>query len=293
MTFNMRYAAAKDGDNAWRNTDQQPSRLAVAQAMLARHAPDLIGMQEGEDEQLDELFAALPGYHVERTKPSGGRGNENAAFAWKSERLDLIEHGVFALSEQPGPGYWHSTGDAMNPYAFFTGLALPFPRLALWGRFRWRETGHSFLFYTTHFDLNEEPQVRSAALIVQDARARATLPNNPPLAIVCGDFNSPQSKRAWRIFTGASEWKGARGDFVDSWIQSNNPLNDSGTMHDFSGGLMPEAWRIDWILHRGGFAATDVQIVYDSASATHALTGATRVQYPSDHYPVIATLRFP
>lgn len=283
MTFNMRYASAKDGANAWRNPEQNPNRREVAKAVLARHMPDLLGMQEGETEQLDELFADLPHYRIERQKPSGGGGNENAAIAWNPEKLEPMERGVFSLGLSPGPDYARSAGEAFNPNAFFDDLKYPFPRIVLRILFRHRTTGQQFYFYSTHFDLNDGPQIRSAALIIKDAQARSTSP-----AIVCADFNSSPTSDAWRLFTGADTAEGARGDFTDSWLEACTPTETDGTMHDFEGGKISTNRRIDWILHRGGFKTHSAQILYD-----HEPTDQARNQYPSDHYPVLATLQLP
>ncbi|MBW7909127.1 MAG: endonuclease/exonuclease/phosphatase family protein [Kiritimatiellae bacterium] len=293
MTFNLRYASGPDGENAWRNPNQTPNRKLVARNLFTAHQPDVVGLQEGEDEQLDELAALLPHLQFIRAKPSGGRGNENAAIAWNPEKMDLLDRGVFALSEKPGPDFADSAGEPFDPYAFFPGLKYPFPRIVIRARFRWRSTGQLFHFYSTHFDLNEDPQTRSAALIVRDAQRRASHPDGAPLAIVCGDFNSAPTDDAWKLFTGSLSRDGARGDFRDSWTDSREPSEDAGTYHDFHGGRPPSRWRIDWILHRGGFAARDAIILYDIAEATNNSTGATRAQLPSDHYPVWARLQFP
>ena len=294
MTFNLRYASAADGDNAWNNTNQSPPRREVAVRVVLDRNPDLIGFQEGEDAQLDYLAAQLPAYEFVRRRPSGGGGNENAAFAFKTNRLELLDRDVFSLGPSPGGGYWNNTpGTNFDPYAYFPDMGLGFPRLALWGHFRWRETGQEFLFHTTHFDFNDGPQVGSARLIVDNAQCRCDRMPASPLAIVVGDFNSTQTNNDWKLFTGTYTNNGLAGDYVDSWWQVRGTWTDSGTIHGFAGGTPPASQRIDWILHRGGFAATQAIIVADSARATNLTTWATRTQYPSDHYPVLATLRLP
>ncbi len=172
-------------------------------------------------------------------------------------------------------------------------MGLGFPRITLWGRFRWRATGQEFLFHTTHFDFNDGPQVGSARLITDNARSRNDRMPASPLAIVVGDFNSTQSNNDWALFTGTYTNNGITGDFTDSWGQVRGTWTDSGTIHGFAGGIQPSSDRIDWILHRGGFVATQAVIVTDSALATNLTTHATRTQYPSDHYPVLASLRLP
>ncbi|NCA81433.1 MAG: endonuclease/exonuclease/phosphatase family protein [Opitutae bacterium] len=294
LTFNLRYASASDGDNAWSHANQAPQRREVAVRVISHRNPDLIGFQEGEDAQLDYLAAQLPAYAFERQRPSGGGGAEYAAFAYRTNRLELLDRDVFSLGPAPGGGYWNNTpGTHFNPYVYFSGMGLAFPRLALWGRFRWRATGREFLFTTTHFDFNNDPQVGSARLIVDNIQARNDRMPASPLAIVAGDFNSTQADDDWKLFTGAYAHGGVVGDFTDSWWQVHGTWTDSGTLHGFAGGSQPASDRIDWILHRGGFTATQAVIVTDSALATNLTTHATRTQYPSDHYPVLASLQWP
>ena len=294
MTFNLRYASAPDGDNAWSNPNQSPQRRDVVIRVISNRTPDLIGFQEGEDAQLDDLAAQLPSYEFVRRRPSGGSGAENAAFALKTNRIELLDRDVFSLGPAPGGGYWNNfPGTNFNPYAYFPDMGLSFPRLALWGRFRWRATGQEFLLHTTHFDFNDGPQVASARLIVDDARARADRTPASPLSIVVGDFNSSQSNNDWKLFTGAHTNNGISGDYSDAWWQVRGTWTGSGTFHGFSGGTPSSSQRIDWILHRGGFVATQAVVVSDSALATNLATLATRTQYPSDHYPVLASLRLP
>lgn len=294
MTFNLRYASASDGANNWSNSTQAPDRRAVVVRTLTNRAPDLVGFQEGEDVQLDYLAQNLPGYGFERRKPSGGGGNENAAFAWNTNRLTLLDRGVFSLGPAPGGSYWNNTpGTNFDPYVFFPDMGLGFPRIALWGRFLWKPTGQQVLFYTTHFDFNDEPQVRSAYLIADDARARNAHMPMSPLAIVVGDFNSSHFNRDWQFFTGSFSTNGQTGDFTDCWWQAHASWNNAGTFHGFAGGIPAENQRIDWILHRGGFTATNAEVVHDAAVATNLADSTTRTQYPSDHYPVIAHLRLP
>lgn len=294
MSFNLRYASAGDGVNSWTNPAQSPERRQVVVQTLSNQAPDLVGFQEGEDVQLDYLVQQLPGYSFERRKPSGGGGNENAAFAWNTNRLELLDRGVFSLGLAPGGSYWNNTpGTNFDPYAFFPDMGLNFPRLALWGHFRWKPTGQELFFYTTHFDFNDEPQVRSAFLIADDARARCARRPLSPLAIVVGDFNSSHLNRDWQFFTGEYVTNGWAGDFKDSWYQPFGSWFNSGTFHGFAGGTPAENQRIDWVLHRGGFTSLYAQVIYDAALATNLTNGVTRTQYPSDHYPVLADLRLP
>ena len=299
MSFNLRYASAPDGDNAWSNANQAPQRRDVAVRVITNRNPDVIGFQEGEAAQLDYLASQLPEYTFDRRGPSGGGGNENACIAYKTNRIELLDRDVFSLGPSPGGGYWNNTPSTpFDPWDLFPGMNFNFPRLAMRGHMRWKATGQEFLFYTTHFDVYNganqgDVQVRSAHLIVDDALARCDRMPSSPLAIVVGDFNGSQNDRAWKLFTGQFTTNGLTGDFTDSWYQVHNTWNNSGTMHNFAGGVLDGSKRIDWVLHRGGFTATQAVVVSDAVLATNLTTSATRTQYPSDHYPVLALLRLP
>jgi len=293
MTFNLRYASAADGSNKWENADQSPQRREVALAVITNHQPDIIGFQEGEDVQIDYLSSALPAYGFQRQKPSGGSGSENAAFAYNTNVLALLDRGVISLGPSPGGGYWNNTpGTNFEPYVFFPDMGLGFPRIALWGRFEVLATGQEFIFCTTHFDFNNTPQVGSAVLITDNIQARNNLMPFSPMAIVVGDFNSSQNNNDWKLFTGSFTSNGITGDFTDSWQQVVGNWTGSGTIHGFNGGIISENDRIDWILHRG-LTATQVVIVTDARISTNIPTGGSHLLYASDHYPVMADLLLP
>jgi len=295
MTFNLRYSSASDGSNKWENADQHPQRREVVVRVITNYMPDLMGFQEGEDDQLAYLAAYLPDcYAIEQQKPSGGGGSENAAFAYNTNLLALLDRGTFSLGTSPGGGYWNNTpGTNFNPYLYFPDMGLAFPRLAIWGLFQWQATGQEFVFYSTHYDFNDEPQVRSAWLMTDDALARNDRMPDSPLAIIAGDFNSTQNDRDWHFFTGTLSTNGLTGDFTDSWYQVEGSWTDSGTIHGFHGGTISENSRIDWMLHRGGFIASNIVIVSDHYLSTNTVSWGTHILYPSDHYPVMATLHFP
>src|SRR5262245_19883475 len=56
MTFNVRYATAPDGDNAW------PLRKDLALEVIRTFDPDVLGVQEALRVQMDDFAAELPGY---------------------------------------------------------------------------------------------------------------------------------------------------------------------------------------------------------------------------------------
>lgn len=298
MTFNLRYASAPDGVFSWANPGLDPDRRAVAAEVFLRYRPQLAGLQEGEAGQLDDLMSRLPPrYRLLKQGPCGGGGREHAAIVYDADRFALLEHGVFALGLQPGPGHSDQPpGAPFDPWALFPESRYPFPRLVLRGLFASKPDGARLWFYSTHFDVYNPAhqglsQINSATLIAADVQARTKGPGAlTPRAILVADFNSHRGNRPWRILTGAEAVDGIAGDFTDAWLEVHGHERDAGTMHDFAGGLQPSEQRIDWILHRGGFTTLRAELANRPTDAIDLATGATRPIHASDHYPVIAEL---
>lgn len=257
MTFNLRTPFGDTDENAWE------FRRDRATGVLAAQAPDLMGTQEGWLFQLEDLMTAVPGYAWAGTSRSDSDVDEYSAVFWRTDRFDAEASGTFWLGTDPS-----------DPLSTF-GPAQAFPRIATWVRLRPRDGSGPFLFLNTHVDYEtaDDIQQKSAALLVRKA---AELGAGIPV-VVTGDFNAPPAGAPWNILTGAAAWEDTRGDFTDAWVELDRP--EEGTFHGFTG--TSSTGRIDWILHRGGFAARNVRRVTDAAPDG---------RYPSDHFPVWADL---
>jgi len=253
MTFNLRYAST-NVPNAW--TDRRP----VMRDCLSKLAPDLIGTQEGLYQQLKDIEADLPGYAWLGTGRDGGSRGEFMAIFYRKERFDPIEYDHFWLSDTPnviGSSTWgHSNR-----------------RMVTWIRFRDRANGREFYFWNTHLDHQVQPAREKAATLIRE-RVQA-LKTQLPLLLV-GDFNAAAGQnKAYEILT-QEEF------FIDSWPNARERRNEGiSTFHDFKG---PRAGpRIDWILLRGGGFETE---------AIEIATCSRNTQFPSDHFPVVAWLKW-
>src|SRR5256885_1408740 len=95
MTFNVRYDEEADGPHAW------PYRRDAAVAMIREHEVDLVALQEPLPNQWRDIGEGLSGYapfgfardEQDNVQPYGG-------FV-RAERFDVLESGVFWLSETP------------------------------------------------------------------------------------------------------------------------------------------------------------------------------------------------
>jgi endonuclease/exonuclease/phosphatase family metal-dependent hydrolase len=216
--------------------------------------PDLIGTQELFQRQGDDVVRALPHYSWFGTDRYGGHANEHMGIFYRRDRLKIVEQGQFWLSETP---------DKPGSMSWGTDL----PRMVNWATFQTKD-GRKFRFYDTHFahrDQDEGAREQAAKLL---AARIAAGPKDLPV-ILTGDFNTVDSSGAHRALTAT---------LADAWLGGAPRTGPGFTFHGFTG---KGENRIDWILTRG-FAVERI-----AAIDTHR--GEV---YPSDHYPVVARVRF-
>ena len=254
MSFNIRYGQAEDGPHHWANR-----RELVIERIRAAD-PDLLGLQEcRDDEQAAYVRAALPDYDFYGAA-RGGDGPtalEMAPVLVRRAAFEVVRQGQFWLSDTPefvGSVGW----DAM------------FPRTATWVELRHRPSGGALAFLNTHFDLMPEAIVNSARLLRGWAeRTAARLP-----VVLCGDFNADKSSAAYEMLADGRT-------LADAWRLANPAGGDEATFHAF--GRPGVAAAIDWVLVSPALAVV-------TAAVDRARGGDL---FPSDHYPVIVTLRPP
>lgn len=157
MTFNIRYGTAEDGPNAW------PHRRERVVEVIRSQNPDVLGVQEALDFQVDELAAALPDRRwIGVGRDDGMRTGEFAAIFLRTG-MDLRDSGAFWFSDTP------DTPGSKHPECFH-------PRLCTWARLP------DFSVYNLHLD-NESANARAQAIAILLARV-------DECAIVVGDFNA-------------------------------------------------------------------------------------------------------
>lgn len=249
MSFNVRYATAKDGENAW------PHRKEILLDAIRGSSPDIIGVQECLLMQAQYITRELPQYAwIGMGREADGQG-EMSAILYKPNVLSPIETGNFWLSETPevpGSKSW----------------ATACTRMATWVRFRHIEADRFFMMVNAHLDhVSAQAREESAKLIVRKAAEQwADLPT-----VVTGDFNDKGGDcPTWQSFID--------GGFQDAWLLA---AEQAGPSHTFNGWKPAEEGRderIDWILLKGPFAV----------SKTETVTFNRDGRNPSDHFPVVA-----
>lgn len=136
-----------------------------------------------------------------------------------------------------------------------------FPRTATWAKLVHLASGRRLTFLNTHFDYTLSALENSARTIQAWVRKEA---GTHPI-LITGDFNADKTSFAYRLLTEASS------------LFDIHP-GDEGTFHGF--GQADDS--IDWILASDSFRAVSTQIDRFHAEGV----------YPSDHYPVCASLEW-
>ena len=243
MTLNVRQPDQDDGPHAW-----EFRRDALVDTLL-QAGPDLIGAQELFTLQADYIAARAPEYCWFGTGRFGDARDKHVGIFYRKDRLRLLEHGDFWLSETPDvPGT--SSWDIIRP------------RQVTWGRFETVQ-GQRFHHFNTHFPyrkVEEEARRRTACLLRSRTRAL-----NPVL--LTADFNAPAGGEIHWMLTA---------DFEDAWLAAQRRNGPEGTINGF--GKHASSRRIDWILYRAPWRPLE-------AATLAATPGGV---YPSDHFPVMA-----
>jgi endonuclease/exonuclease/phosphatase family metal-dependent hydrolase len=209
-------------------------------------------------EQAAFLEDVLPQYRwigVDRGLNGGTGLSEATPIFYRHDELAPIESGTFWLGEPPN-GEQRRRGGS---------------RIVTWARFHHLATRQQVYVYNTHLSPREGPgQVDAAARI--NERIAALPPGSA--VILMGDFNAyAGSSQTWKVATS----QGLR----DAWEIAEQRRGPAVTSNGFG---PPPEWggaRIDWILVGGPLEVPTISTIVHSVGS----------RYPSDHYPVLATLR--
>jgi len=227
-----------------------PHRRALVADIIVREAPDLLAIQEALAFQLDELAAALKGYRKLGQHRDGGLEGEFSGIYVKEARLRVLDWGEMWLSPTP---------DSVGAPGWDAAL----PRMAVWAEVVPVEGGAPVRGYGTHFDhLGETARLESARLILRHAE-------KAPPTIVMGDLNAGEESAPLKAFFEQGYRSALRSLHPDSRLGTFNGFQDP------SGGD-----RIDHILLDPRLGALRAEIL------DHPSEGV----WPSDHYPVVATV---
>ena len=250
ISFNIRYGDAKDGTNSWQY------RYYTTAMMLDEQRPDVVGLQEALNYQVEYIAEYVDGYkYVGVGRDNGKKQGEYAAIAYNKKAVSLLKWGTFWLSETPE-----------KPSK---GWDAACKRTATWAFFKDKESGKKFLFVNTHLDhVGVEARSKGVALIM-DRIAEINKDNVP--VVFCGDLNVRPGDPCLKAVE--VSMKSAR----TTALKTDNSDTFNAWGHN------EEAQVIDHIYYRGFENCTLFEVVtkpYDNR------------KFISDHYPIKAVLVF-
>ena len=222
-SYNIRYKNANDSING----EVWTKRCQVICDQVNFMSPDIFGTQEVLYTQLCDFKKALDGYdYIGIGRDDGLRGGEHEAIFYKTDKLQLLDHGDFWLSETPDrPGLgWDAVCIRICTWGKFSVKApdAEYHRRGLFNRGP-KPKEKEFYFFNLHMDhVGVVARREAAKLVVQRIREIA---QGAPV-FVTGDFNVDQNDEIYTIFTESGLLK-------DSYDAARIRFAENGTFNAF------------------------------------------------------------
>lgn len=247
-TFNSRYDNPRDSGNLW--IDRAP----VVANLIRFHDFDILGIQEGLKNQLDDINNALPDYaRYGKGRDDGKDAGEHSAILFKKNRFKLLKSGDFWLSQTPDvPGKgWDVT--CCN-------------RICSWVYLEDLKTKKQFYAFNVHYDHQAVVARRESSKLM--LKKINEIAGSKPV-LLTGDFNGGRD----------SEWYttiATSGVLADVYGKVKFPYANNSSSNGFK---TPKGQSvIDHIFISKQFTASKWGILTDTYYG----------KFPSDHFPVLA-----
>ncbi len=253
MSYNIRLDVKSDGENRWDARKYQVANL------MSYHEADFMGLQEVQHHQLQFLQENLPQYaYIGVGRDDGKEGGEYSCIFYDKEKFTVVEQGTFWLSptpETPSKGW-----DAA------------YPRVCTWGLFKMKKSKQMFYVVNTHLDHVGKLARKNSVNLIMERVAKINVKNT--LVFFTGDFNSLPTDEPITDVTKT---------YANTRAISKQVYGAPDTWNGFKFTEKLDGC-IDYIF------ANDPSKIEVEKFAT--LTDSYDLKYPSDHLPVMATIRF-
>ena len=254
MSFNIRNSHANDWE----------ARKGLVYEVIGDYAPDVLGLQEANSFQLEDLSNEFPQYGKVGEGSMGGSKGQHSAILFLEERFKLTDSGSFWLSENPTQPSksWRSAHH----------------RICTWVELLGRKTDRTLYIYNTHMDDgSREARENGSRMIMKHIQGKVQA---APFVFM-GDFNAREDSEALKIIKGNSEARQNPGiKMVDSFRVLYPDRENVGTYNGFTG--QSDGPKIDYIMIKPNMKVREASILQTNLEG----------RYPSDHFPVTAQLGF-
>lgn len=238
--------------------DSWPNRNHLVMQVVRDRNADIVGVQEALAFQLDEITTEFPHYAVigvgrDDAKTKG----EFSAILYRTDRFIIDSSGTFWLSDTPEAVASTTWGNSIT-------------RICTWARLIDRDTGKGIYIFNTHYDhRSQESREKSSELILDRIASRA---HDDPVVLM-GDFNAGEANAAIKSLEDTG--------LVHAYRAIHPDETQVGTFNAFTG--TSDGEMIDHIFVSPTIDLLDADIDHTNDNG----------RYPSDHYPVWATISLP
>lgn len=249
-SFNIRYDNKSDTGNLWIN------RAPVVANLIRFHGFDVLGIQEGLKNQIDDISNALPEYgRYGKGRDDGKDAGEHSAIYYRKDKFKLVKSGDFWLSEtpdKPGKGWDATCCNRICSWVYLQDIA---------GK-------KSFYTFNVHFDHQGVIARKESGKLIL-ARIKEIAGDEPVL--LTGDLNGARNSE-WYLAIASS------GVLKDVYAEVKFPYENNSSMNGFR---TPRGTAvIDHIYMSKHFSAQKWGILTDTYFG----------KYPSDHFPILAVV---
>lgn len=247
MSYNIRCGYCEDSSNV----NNWSYRKYLVAYLIKSHNPDLIGLQEAEMFQVNELIEMLDVYDwYGVSREDGKEKGESTAILYKKERFDPLIKETQWLSE--------------TPQIVSKGWDAALNRTVTIIKFKDKKLNKEFYYANTHFDhIGEKARTESSGLMIN--LLSEYLVEYP--VIFSGDLNYTSTSEGYKILSSK---------LSDAKTIADKESGGNITFNGFGKDIRADN-KIDFIF------------VNDKVRVLNHIVDTTRFNwlYPSDHYPVI------
>lgn len=219
--------------------------------------PDLLSLQEALDFQISEILDELPGYsYLGVGRDDGKTKGEYSAVFYAKDRFIVDTTETFWFSDTP-----------KLPGSITWEAALP--RICSWGLLFDKFSKKQMYVYNVHLDhQSQASREKSTEMLIRKIQSgKMNLP-----VVVTGDFNCGDKNQAIQNLISSG--------LTDTYRKLIPPKPDEGTFNGFKGDRSGE--KIDFIFVNNEFEILSAKIDYTNRDG----------KFPSDHFPVIAVVKY-
>jgi len=254
-TYNMRNDNNSEDSthgNGWKQ------RYPVIASLIRFHDFDIFGTQECLYHQILDISKELPQYdYYGIGRDDGKHAGEHSEIFFKKDKFQMLGHGDFWLSQTPDKPSLGWDATCCN-------------RICSWVYLKDKKSAKKFYVFNAHYDYQKDlARNESSKLILKEIkRIAGTQP-----VIFMGDLNGGNETSWYKTVANS-------GFLKDTYKEAKNPYGRNGSFNDFGSEINSDEI-IDHIFISKQFSVLKWGILSDTYHG----------KYPSDHFPVMATLK--